>query len=471
MSTPERIYALLVEANPVPDPEELLIATRLRETQPRRQTMQTEETIRVMEPPPPRRRRWLPAMAAGIIVAVSVAAAAIWLTAGDDEPAPVVTDPPVTTVADVVPEPDSVARAEAAVARVQGLQTALAEGDLAGVEALLSPTAPLEIAERRVWEFNAVLEAAYPSRIDGCEATSTANSLFVLVECTTVDTSPVADALGGGERTAPWRVFDDGPMEWQAFRSETLGTGAGRLAFAYAAYLSATLEDEYLASCAPSAYEPQSVIANQGLSLAAPCAELMVAVAPDVAAWIEAGRPELGAPSEEALVETARAVMAAIAAGDVDAVVALSGPEGTVREADRRMWEFLATGFAAYPIDVQRCAADSVAQGAGLRVVCRAVDSSPVAEAVGLSETDWPFIVFDDGRVLWRPTEPDVEPVPRAFTEYLRIHDPDTYEEHCSVSSGINFNGGLALTGECAAVITPLTQDVADWILAGRPQS
>lgn len=430
--------------------------------------MQTEETIRVMEPTPPRRRPWFPAVAAAVIVAAAVAAAAIWLTAGDDEAAPVVTDPPVTTLAEVAPDPT--ARADAAVARVESFYAALADGDMATVEEVLSPDEPLDTTERRVWEFNAVLEAAYPSRRQGCEATSTDNSLFVAVACTIIDTSPVADALGGGLRTDPWRVLDDGAMEWTAFESDTLGTGASILALRYTEYLTAVLEAEYLASCAPGAYEPRSVIANQGLSLAAPCAELMVATATDVAAWIEAGRPELGVPGEEALVEAARAVMTAIAAGDVDAVVALSGPEGTVRDADRRMWEFLATTYASYPLSLQDCAADDTASGAGLRVVCRVIDSSPVAEAVGLVETDWPFIAFDNGQVIWQPAEPEVTPIPEAFAAYLQLHDGQAYRDHCAFNAGTNFNGGLALTGECAAVIAPLHQDVANWILAGRPR-
>ncbi len=471
MSTPERIYALLVEANPVSDADGLLVEPRLRDTEPRRQAMQTEENIRVVEPPPPRGRSWVPALAAGFVVVTAVVAAVIWLAADDGDPAPVVADPPVTTAADPVPEPDPAARAEAAVARVESFYAALGEGDSSAIEALMSPNEPLDIAQRRLWEFNAVLEAAYPSRLEGCEATSTNSNEFVLVTCTTIDTSPVADALGGGERSERWRVVDDGPIDWLALRSESLGTGAGILAFAHTQYLSAILEEEYRASCAPGAYESQSIIANQGLSLTAPCAELMVAVAADVAAWIEAGRPALDAPTEESRVEAAQAFMEAIAAGDVEAVVALSSPDGTVRDADRRMWEFLATSYEEYPIEVQGCAADPAADGGAVRVVCDVVDSSPVAAVVGLTETRWPFLVYDNGGVLWRPAEPDLAPIPRAFTEYLQIHDPDAYRDHCDFSTGINYNGGLALTGECAAVITPITQDVADWILAGRPES
>lgn len=281
MSAPERVYTLLVDANPVPDPDELLVASDLRDTMPRRHTMQTETPIvRPLEPSPsPPARPWIAAIAAAVVAIAAVAGALLWLGGGDDE------GPAV--------EPESSARAADAVARVEAVYEALDAGDVATVAGLLSPDQPLELDQTRLWEFNVVYEEAYPTRRDGCAAISLDNDLFVLVECAAVDTSPVAGALGGGERVDPWRVFDDGRIDWLPWKSATLGDGAAELDAAFAAYLAVVHEDEYWAVCSASAYEALSVIVNQRIALTPECAELMVATAPDVAAWIEQGRPEL----------------------------------------------------------------------------------------------------------------------------------------------------------------------------------
>ena len=87
MSTTEQIYALLVAANPVPDPKvspEPVAQTRphLYVVEPRRTVMQTQDQpqqMKTTEVPPPRRTRhaWLYAAAAFILVAVIGATA--WL--------------------------------------------------------------------------------------------------------------------------------------------------------------------------------------------------------------------------------------------------------------------------------------------------------------------------------------------------------------------------------------------------------
>lgn len=442
--------------------------------------MQTKETIRTIEPPrPPGRRAWIPALAAAAVVAIAVAAGATWLTAGDDEPAPAVTDPPPTTQADLTP--DATARADAAVARIESFYDALAAGDLAAIEALLSPDARIEEAQRRVWEFGVVMESAYPAQLEGCGATSLDNTLFVAVECTAVDTSPVAAVLGGGTKTEPWQAFDDGPLQWLPSESETLGSGTARLVGAYAEYLAAARPDEYEAACAVTAYKPLTVVVNEGIALAAPCAELLVDAAPGVAAWLEAGRPDPAALGDEARVEAAigrvEAVMAAIAAGDVEAIGLLVANDGEVVEADRHMWAFNAVEFASYPIEIAGCTEVPTTPGDDVvRVSCRVVSSNPVAAAVELGATEWPFLVYDDGGIEWRPSEPALTPLARAYSDYLLAFDRDAYEAACNpatyITAGerINFDGNIALTAACAETIVPLTEDVAEWVLAGRPE-
>ncbi len=478
MSMPERIYALLVEANPVPDPDELLVVPRVHDTEPRRPTMQIEKTMRTAEPPPPQRRRpWIPALAAAAIVAVAVAAGAIWLAAADDETAPAVTDPPATTVADLEPEPDAQARAETAVGKAQAFFAALNGGDLAAIEALVAPNEQIDLADQRLFAFNAAFATTYGLEVRSCEATDTANSLFVRVDCIVVDGDPVFAALGVGAHTWPWQVFDAGRMGWLPAE----GADLRAVTDTYADYLTARHAAEYAEACQPAAYEPGSVVVNGRLALTGACGELAASLAPDVAAWVRAGSPDLTAAGEEegrveAAVTTVEALMAAIAVGDLDAIADLTSPDGTPREADRRMWEFNAAGFAEHPIAVQGCTEVPTTPGDDVvRVACRVVDSNPVAVAVGLEETDWPYLVYDDGRVEWRPTEPGLAPLARAYADYMRANDPDGYQEACSPSAyvfgRINSNGNLALTAECAALVLPITDDVAAWVLAGRPES
>ena len=82
MSKSEQVYALLIEANPVPDPDVLPerfaeVVPRLRVADQRRATMHTEQPVRTQtehEPiqtktaPTLRRRNWIPAVAAAVVV-------------------------------------------------------------------------------------------------------------------------------------------------------------------------------------------------------------------------------------------------------------------------------------------------------------------------------------------------------------------------------------------------------------------
>ena len=116
MSSTERIYALLVAANPVPDPEvspESVARTRphLYVVEPRRTVMQTQhqpQQTKATKVPPPRRPRhaWLYAAAAFILVAVIGATA--WMLQPDNDEAPIApadtTTPAIVTVATTMVE-------------------------------------------------------------------------------------------------------------------------------------------------------------------------------------------------------------------------------------------------------------------------------------------------------------------------------------------------------------------------------
>ena len=103
----ERIYALLVDANPVPDidavPTHLADRPHLHVIDTRSDEMQTETRPDVMqhEPPAPRRRGWIPAAAAVLVLAALGVGA--WLFGGADSTVPPATEAPVPTTAVQVP--------------------------------------------------------------------------------------------------------------------------------------------------------------------------------------------------------------------------------------------------------------------------------------------------------------------------------------------------------------------------------
>ena len=112
----ERIYALLVDANPVPDVEQVptILAERphLYVIDSRRDAMQTElrPEEEVAQAPPPRQRRWIPAAAAAVVVAAAIGVSIFALSGDSDEPAPPATEAPVTTTAPVIQSVEEVGR-------------------------------------------------------------------------------------------------------------------------------------------------------------------------------------------------------------------------------------------------------------------------------------------------------------------------------------------------------------------------
>jgi hypothetical protein len=85
----ERIYALLVEANPVPDVDAVsttLERPHLRVIDTRRDDMQTQDTAAPeMQALPPTRRSWIPAAAAAAIVVVAATIGVFVFAGGDTE--------------------------------------------------------------------------------------------------------------------------------------------------------------------------------------------------------------------------------------------------------------------------------------------------------------------------------------------------------------------------------------------------
>lgn len=270
MSKTERIYAQLVEANPVPDPEALpdrlaAAVPGLRVIDPGREDMQTETTQLPTETPGGSRRGMIAAFATAAVVIAAVAIGALVLSDDGVDTASIPDDP---------------------VERVEAFIAALNAGDVDTAAAIAAPGEPPSEMDRNTMEFNAVMSAGYPWQVEGCAVASSLPTA-VIVECALVNTDPVFIATGASELIAPWTVNDDGSMrshEWQGGDH----TGAVRT---YADYLRATDLELFDAVCSPAAYPGRAAANNGGLALAKACAEVIVPLAPSVADWVEAGRP------------------------------------------------------------------------------------------------------------------------------------------------------------------------------------
>lgn len=301
MSTTEQVYALLVEANPVRDPDELILgpesAPRLQVIEPGGPSMDTKEAIRTVTPEPPRRRALLAGLVAAAVVTVAIVGAVLLVRDSGQPAPPVITNPPAPTTVTTVDEAEARANAEAeaaevrataAVRKVEEIYAALNAGDADLVAALTAPNDPIAESDRHLWEFNAAFAATYPQELKGCEATSTANTLFVRVECSIVNHDPVFVANGVSDLIAPWQVFDDGAIKWRPYEGADIVVAARD----YGVYLRERHETDYLEVCQPASYDLGTVVFNGNIALTGSCAALAVPLAEDIAEWVAAGRPE-----------------------------------------------------------------------------------------------------------------------------------------------------------------------------------
>lgn len=261
---PEQVYSLLVEANPIPDRDALPdIGVRLHIVDTRSPTMPTQTLEQPTRTPAPRPRRFVPIVAAA--VAVLVAGVALAMVTGNSDEA---------TQED---------REAFALSTVQEFYTALEGGDLAAIERLTGA----DEADSTMWAFNAVLVAAYPRQVTGCEAVEVGNSLFVEVACTVRDSNPVFVSKGVTQVVERWQVFDDGRLQWLPI--ETPGFSAALLDARD--YLRADYPEQYSEACDPSGYAFGSINFNQGIALTPECAEVISLLGDEIAEWIRAGTP------------------------------------------------------------------------------------------------------------------------------------------------------------------------------------
>jgi len=226
--------------------------------------------------------------------------------------------------------------------------------------------------------------------------------------------------------------------------------------------------------------QPTTPTLRRGVWAAAVAFALVLAVGGLFLVWPDqpVSQPAVEPPSPEDMlrqdaVSTTEEWLAALNAGDIDRVLALSDP-GARSEADRRVHEWQA-GLAAegMPIEVRGCVVASVV-GSMARVECDVHLGDLVAIQLGIANLVAPFD-YSDGFITWRPyTGGSISDVNDAYASYLQLFQTAEYEARCSPAAytpaTVTQDRGLALTGECAQLAAPLATDIAKWIRDGRPE-
>ena len=283
----EEIFSLLVEANPVPDPQRRVepADVPLRLVSDGSHDMQTiETTIEPTTDPTDHERRprrlWIAAAAAALVL---LGIGALLIVTNDDEPSEPV-DQPTTSVA--VPDGVDPADAAAATAAASDFYRAIESGDLDTATAMSSPFAELA-PDQAMWEMNAYAAAnGVGETIGDCRAIGGSPG-FVLAGCDITTSNPVWNALGFTDALAPIRYYTDGTVQWQPYLTPDGGTldfsDANR---AVVEYLREFAPEQYDASCNPAGYEANAVVNAWGLALTRQCAEVWVPLVDDIAAWV-----------------------------------------------------------------------------------------------------------------------------------------------------------------------------------------
>lgn len=190
-------------------------------------------------------------------------------------------------------------------------------------------------------------------------------------------------------------------------------------------------------------------------------------------------------PDEQAAVDVAERYFAAFAGGDAETVLALSDPSSlspsAAAEAGVVAWWSIASRPGAdadgWPTGACRITT-SGASAPGMRVDCPVAVRDPVAITLDVDQLAWGVYVTDDGLVDRLSEALDgfknYAPVWSAYADYLRAARPDDYAATCDPaaydSGSINYTNGIAITEACAELLADVSEDVAAWIDAGRPE-
>jgi hypothetical protein len=424
----EQVYALLVDANPIPDvdamPETLQQTPHLRVLDPRRDDMQTQTKPLQLEPTPPRtprRRAWIPAVAAAVVVIVAIGIAALAFRGQETEPA-TPTEAPTTTL---------VERIEPTATGEDVARQAIADWNAADVDAFLSHFATDgQFREGAVANGDVQDTVAFYMALQQQSTIGDCSTGDTTVACTTVTTDGVTGPVGL-ETPMLWSFeIDEGTiasLDWSWASGEgSIFDGAVNMANWIDANHPEIWSASFAADC--SMAEQHNCFANKWLGTPAAATE-MLALAPEY----------LNQPS----VQSARQFIDDWNAGNADGLFGSFGETAQFSglpasdpylRADVEF--FMAIENVAA---IERCVPDL---GSSLvpplvaehqSVTCTAVTTDALSGPLGISvEMDWIFRV-NDGVITdfqWEFDEGALHPqdVAADMVDWIEITYPDVFE-------------------------------------------
>lgn len=270
MTDPDAVFAKFVQANPVPDrddiddsdPPPIDVSDKVHDLTTMTRARQASANQRLA---------WA-AVAAACVLAVVLTGA--WLASG----------PTIGTDPAAPDNPDEMIRRDF-VEVVQRWQAAINSGDITAALALSRPESRT-VADQRVYEWLSEFAAnGMPITLSDCDAQLTTPT-YGRVSCRAQLGELVAIELGEADLIAPYD-YEDGLVSWRSFQ----GGDIGLVNAAYADYLRHYHPDEYDTACNPAAYEQGTIVHDQRLALTGTCAQLAAPLAPQVVQWIREGRP------------------------------------------------------------------------------------------------------------------------------------------------------------------------------------
>ncbi len=183
-----------------------------------------------------------------------------------------------------------------------------------------------------------------------------------------------------------------------------------------------------------------------------------------------------GGSPEDLAIEAVEDFREAVYSGDIDAAMEMLDPS-LATPRDRQFWEFFHT-LSTYGVETDFT--DCVAEDGS--VVCRGVHKDAVAQALELPDGTY-YFPYDGEKLRWLPPDPvtlasgetdsPAQFQKGVYYDYLTGYYPGEFGALCSPASydpsSVRVIKGLAFTAECAELIGPLDQEMADWVRAGRP--
>lgn len=456
----EQVYALLAEANPIPDgtaiPETLTAAPHLSLVDPRRDDMQTQaRPIRPdLKPTEPPRRRWVPALAAALIMIVAIGVAALAFRGQDTGPVATTEVPPTTITESVDPN-----AAGEAVAR-----QAIADWNAGDPEVFLAHFAlDGQIQEGAISDAGVRQDIAFSMALQQQSTVATCSSADGSVTCTTATTDALSGPVGVETETTWSFQIEDGAITSLERSWDAADTG---IILSMAAWIEANHPEVWAATFAADCSSSVDYNCKANTWLAShEAGNEMLTLAPEY----------LSQPS----VQLARQFIADWNAGDAAALFASLAPTAEfsgIPASD----PFLRADIEFYMAGENRAAIEHCVPDIGTNrvpplitehqsVTCTAVTTDAISGPLGVSaEMDWIFRV-DEGAITnfqWEWAEEALHPVDVVtdMVDWVEINHPDVFEASfaaiCSSATEYNcYFDRWAATPEGGAALIELADE------------